>query len=281
MGLFDIYNATHAATADTDMVLSDTVALPTGDAASQPRQFSRRIAIDCDADYAEISVAVHEPGARVDASLQCLSVHNADLTRIERRAAGGYQVMRWKRPQPGVYELTVKVLDSGPVTCSVAAFVQSRLRLKFESVAGRVEMGQPIYLPFAILDNGKPVSQVSVTAHALVPATSVRLLARDWKKEMALPEGQHPDSLPEAVARALAVRTHLRATTGRDPFSCVRRELQLVHPKLARAKEAGFAVRVPTAKSIDGTYAIRLVAQGRTTNGCPFVRVGLRSVLVG
>ena len=107
----------------------------------------------------------------------------------------------------------------------------------------------------------------------------MRLLARDWKREMRLPESTGRDVLPDPVARALAVRSHLRRTTGRDPFSYVGKELHLIHPKQARAPESHFAVRMPTARSIDGTYNLRLMLRGQSRGGCPFVRVGFRSVL--
>lgn len=282
LGLFDIYNATHSATADADMVLADTVVLPAeAGVGQQTRSFTRRVVIDCDADYAEISVAMHEAQSRVEASLECLSIPDVNLERIERRSAPGYQVMRWKRPQPGIYELTVRVNASGQATCSVAAFVESLLRLKIEAIKGGIEMGQPIDLPFAILEHGKPTVEVAVSAHLFAPATSVRLLARNWKSGMRLPETTGRDALPGPVARALVVRSHLRRTTGRDPFSYVQKELHLIHPKLAGAPESHLAVRIRTAKSIDGTYNVRLMARGRTAKGCPFVRVGFRSVLVG
>lgn len=282
LGLFDIYNATHSATADADMVLADTIALPAEAAqGAQPRSFMRRVVIDCDADYAEVSVAMHEPDAQIEASLKCLSVSDVDLRRIERRSAPGYQVMRWKRPQPGVYELTVRLIASGAATCSVAAFVQSPLRLKFEAIKDRTETGQPIDLPFAILEHGKPLTPTAISAHSFVPTASVRLLAREWKKGMRLPENTGRDGMPEVVARALAVRSHLYRTTGLDPFGYVRKELHLIHPKVARAPQSYFAIRMPTAKSIDGTYNLRLMTRGRTAKGCPFVRIGLRSVLVG
>jgi hypothetical protein len=281
LGLFDIYNVTHSATADADMVLADTVALPAEAAAgTRVRSFTRRVVIDCDADYAEVSVAMHEPPAQMEVSLECLSTPDVDLGRIERRSAPGYQVMRWKRPQPGVYELIMRLIAPGPATCSVAAFVQSPLRLKFGAIKDRMEMGRPIDLPFAILDHGKPVVKAAISAQSFAPATSVRLLARDWKKGMRLPENTGRDVMPEHVAQALAVRSHLRST-GRDPFSYVGKELHLIHPKLARAPESHLAVRIPTAKGIDGTYNLRLAARGRTAKGCPFVRVSIHSVLVG
>jgi hypothetical protein len=85
----------------------------------------------------------------------------------------------------------------------------------------------------------------------------------------------------DAAKIALGERgPHIRHTTGRDPFDYVRKDLHLVHPKLTRAPESQFAVRIPTATGIDGTYNLRLVAQGHTATGCPFVRVGIRSSLV-
>ena len=65
-------------------------------------------------------------------------------------------------------------------------------------------MGQLIDLPFAILDHGKPMVQAVISAHSFAPATSVRLLARDWKNKMRLPENTGPDVLPEAVAAAVS-----------------------------------------------------------------------------
>jgi hypothetical protein len=263
------------------MVLNDTVSLPANDdAGEQSRSFSRRVVIDCDAEYAKISVALHEPHGLLESTLRCLSVADVDLGRIEHRRGQGYHVMRWRRPQPGIYELRVSVVASGAATCSAAAFVRSQVRLKFEDVDHALKMGQPIDLPFAILDDGKPLAQVSVSAQSFAPSTSVDLLAREWKSGMHVPESHGLDHLPEAVSRALALRSHLRASTGQDPFKYLRRELHLIHPKLARAKESSFAVRMPTAKTIDGTYNIRIVARGRTLGGCPFVRVGLRSMLV-
>lgn len=279
LGIFEIYNLTHAASADADIVLLDTVVLPAGTAGERRASFKRRLVVDCDADYAELSVAMHEASARVEASIKCLSVADADLGRIEQRAAPGYLAMRWKRPQPGVYELTVQVLAPGAATCSVAAFVYSPLRLRIGSVRGHVvEAGQSMDIPFDILDHGKPLMQATISAHLSSPATSLRLLARSWKKGMLPPESLRRDVLPETVARALAVRSHLRSTTGRDPFSYVRKEIQLVHPKLARAPESRFAVRIPTVKDVDGTYNLRLVVRGKTAKSCPFVRVGVCSV---
>ena len=217
----------------------------------------------------------------MDASLQCLSMPDVNLGRIERRSAAGYQVMRWKRPQPGIYELTVWVVASGAATCSVAAFVKSPLRVRIEAINRGVELGQPVDLPFAILEQGEPIVQAAVSAYCFAPATSVRLLSREWRKRMRLPESSGRDVLPTPVERALAVRSHLRSTTGRDPFSYVRKELLLIHPGLARAPESRFVVRMPTAKSIDGTYNLRLIARGRTAKVCPFARVLFRSVLVG
>jgi hypothetical protein len=282
LGLFDIYNVTHSATADADMALLDTVVLPPEKPdGARARSFTRRVVIDCDADYAEITAATHEPHAQVETSLQCRSISDVDLTRTERRSSPGYQVLRWKRPQPGVYELTVRVIGSGTVTCSVAAFIQSPLRLKVKPFRQGVETGQSIDLPFDILEHGKPLVKAAISAHSLAPATSVLQLAREWKEGMRLPGNSGGDALPEAVGRALAARAHIRNTTGRDPFSYTRNALHLVHPKLAGAPESSFVVRMPTVKGIDGTYNLHLVARGNTKEGCPFVRVGMHSVRVG
>src|SRR5438876_11622989 len=68
LGLFDIYNVPHSATANADMVLADTVVLPAEAAAeAQTRSFTRRVVIDCDADYAELSIAMPEAHSRLEA----------------------------------------------------------------------------------------------------------------------------------------------------------------------------------------------------------------------
>ena len=205
-----------------------------------------------------------------------------NLERLERRAAPGYLVMRWKRPQPGISELKVKVIAAGAATCSVAAFVRSPLRLKVYSTSKQIAMGEPIDFPITILDHEKTLTKAAILAQSFSPATSVRKLARDWKKGMQIPENSKGDNYPEEVARALAVRWHLLRTSRHDPFNYLPKKLHLIHPKLVKAaSESPFAVRIPTVNDIDGTYNLRLVVQGRTKKGCPFVRVGFHSVLVG
>jgi hypothetical protein len=109
----------------------------------------------------------------------------------------------------------------------------------------------------------------------LCPLTLFKLLSR-WRQS-----GGAADESGEELARALAVREHLRLTTGRDPFRYVRSNVQLVHPKLAGDPNAAIALRAPTSKTIDGTYNLRLLVQGRTRSGCPFTRAGFRSIRVG
>ncbi|MET0650805.1 MAG: M14 family zinc carboxypeptidase [Pyrinomonadaceae bacterium] len=300
LGLFEVYNVAHAALADHDMVFGDSVSLPRGDSRSRSRSFTRRIVIDCDVDYADFSIAAHQGDVRLDAELRCLTVPSADLRRLERKMAPGYTLLHLKRPQPGVYELKVSTASAGPVTCALAAYVKSALRLNWGKASGRIEPGQPIHLPVAVVEDGRPVRQLSVSAEALSPATSVSLLARQWRRSLRPPlrkllcpvtlikwlarrwqSGKTADESGEEVARAFAVREHLLLTTGRDPFRYDRSNVHLVHPKLARDPNAAIVLSAPTSKTIEGTYNLRLVVQGRTHSGCPFMRAGFRSIRVG
>lgn len=279
LGLFEIYNVAHAALADTDLMLNDTISFPSGDSGFQARSFSRTVVIDCDADYADFSVAAHQSDVCLSATLRCLSLPFADLSRLERKTGPGYLVMRLKRPQPGVYELRVDATSAGPVTCAVAGYLKSPLRLRLGKLKGRQRLGRPIDLPFAILDKGRPFQQLSVSADVLCPVTSIALLAKQWKRNMSL-TSEPLDQAEKQRARAQAVREHLRLTTGQDPLQFVRKRIQLVHPKLARDSNVSALLRVPQLESIDGTYNVRFVARGKTGSGCPFVRVGFRSLRV-
>jgi len=281
LDLFEIYNVTRGQMVDCDIVLDDTVFLPAGDSVYSVRQFTRSVVIDCDVDYADLSIAAHQGNVRLETGLRCLSVPSADLSRLERKTGPGYVVMRLKRPQPGIYELSVAASSTGPVTCSVAVFVKSPLRLKLSKVVEPVALGHPIDLHFSLVEHGRPVHALAVSAEAFRPAASVQLLAKQWNKEMRLPTSQTTDRLGEELARAQVVREHLRRMTGRDPFHYVREPIHLVHPKLAHAPSGSMVIRTPTSQTIEGTYNLRLSVQGRTPSGCTFMRVGFRSVRVG
>ena len=120
---------------------------------------------------------------------------------------------------------------------------------------------------------------VSVSAEALCPATSIKILARQWTDEMRVPSRNGPDTLAQDLARAQAVRDHLRLPTGRDPMRYIRRRIHLVQPTLDDAS-GSMAVRTPTSGTIDGTYNVRVMVQGRTRSGCAFMRLGFQSVRV-
>jgi hypothetical protein len=280
LGLFEIYNVARAATADVDMALEDAVALADGDS-GQARSFARSIVIEDDVDYADFSVAAQQTHVRLDAELRCLSVPSADLSRLDRKAGPGYAVMRLKRPQPGTYELRVTAWSAGPVTCSVAAYVKSPLRLHLREIGKSFEPGNPIDLAVSIREKGRLARGLSVSALATCPTTSIGLLARQWKREMRLPPDRTGDPSGDELLRAQAVREHLRSSTGKDPVQYARKSVHLVHPNLAHAPRGSMAVRTPTAKTVEGTYNVRLSVQGRTSSGYPFTRVGFRSVRVG
>jgi hypothetical protein len=280
--LFNIYNVARGALSDSDMVSDGIISFPAGgDANRRVTSAGRQIVIDCDADYADFSIAAHQADATIEANLYCLSIPNADLSRLERRTGAGYVIMRLKRPQPGIYQVSVSATASGPVTCSVTAWVKSPLRLHFGKTGGRIAPGEPINLHFSVLEHDRPVKKLSISAEVLSPATSVKHLARQWKIEMGQPAERTADPLGKELAHALAVRGYLQYTTGKDPFHYVRKSIHLVHPKTAHAPQTSIALRAPTSQAIDGTYNLRFVVQGQTHAGCPFMRVGFRSFLVG
>jgi hypothetical protein len=280
LDLFRVYNYARGALADVDMVLDDQLSFGAGDSSSPPRHASRTIVIDCDVDYADFSVAAHQADVQIETTLRCLSVPSADLHRLERKTGIGYVVMRLKRPQPGIYELTVSPSSVRPVTCSVAAYVKSPLRLHLTTIRDPILLGRPIDLHLSVLDNGKPLQSLSISAEARTPATSIQMLAKQWKKDMGL-RSDAADRIGETLARAVAVRDHVRISTGQDPAKYFVQRVHLVHPMLARAPKTSMAVRTPTSRAVDGTYNVRVAVQGRTLSGCPFVRIASRSVRVG
>jgi hypothetical protein len=280
LDLFRVYNYARGALADVDMVLDDQLSFGAGDSSSPPRHASRTIVIDCDVDYADFSVAAHQADVQIETTLRCLSVPSADLHRLERKTGIGYVVMRLKRPQPGIYELTVSPSSVRPVTCSVAAYVKSPLRLHLTTIRDPILPGRPIDLHLSVLDNGKPLQSLSISAEARTPATSIQMLAKQWKKDMGL-RSDAADRIGETLARAVAVRDHVRISTGQDPAKYFVQRVHLVHPMLARAPKTSMAVRTPTSRAVDGTYNVRVAVQGRTLSGCPFVRIASRSVRVG
>jgi hypothetical protein len=280
LDLFRVYNYARGALADVDMVLDDQLSFGAGDSSSPPRHASRTIVIDCDVDYADFSVAAHQADVQIETTLRCLSVPSADLHRLERKTGIGYVVMRLKRPQPGIYELTVSPSSVRPVTCSVAAYVKSPLRLHLTTIRDPILPGRPIDLHLSVLDNGKPLQSLSISAEARTPATSIQMLAKQWKKDVGL-RSDAADRIGETLARAVAVRDHVRISTGQDPAKYFVQRVHLVHPMLARAPKTSMAVRTPTSRAVDGTYNVRVAVQGRTLSGCPFVRIASRSVRVG
>jgi len=278
--LFEIYNAARGVMADADLAASDTIDFASPEPRREVRSVTRQIVVDCDADWADFSVAAQHPAVRLDAALQCLTLPEADLARIERRMGPGYVVLRIKRPQPGIYRLDIVAASAAPVKCSMAAWVRSPLRLILSKPRRNVAPGKPINLGFSVLDGRDPVEKDSVAAQAHCPLTSLELLAKQWTKDMHLPRKEIADPQSDDLMRALAVRDHLRQTTGRDPFAYIRQDVHLVHPKLGDFPASSMAVRLPTANSIEGTYNLRISVQGRTRAGCPFTRVAFRSVPV-
>jgi hypothetical protein len=278
LGLFQIYNIAHGVMADADMVLEETVSGSGIDDGYS--SFRRDIIVDEDADFLDVSIAAQQSAVRLEATLRSISSPNADLSRIARKSGSGYLVLHLKRPQAGIYELRVMVQSRAAALCSIAAYLRSPLRLRLGRFDKRLAAGQPIDLSCAVLEHGKAVPGLSVSASVARPLTSVRLLARQWKEAMGLKQLEGAERLPRKVAQAQAVREHLHRTTGQDPFRYHSSRIHLVHPGQTDHQDATTVIRAPTAKTIDGTYSIRVDVKGRTSRGGAFGRVGHQSFLI-
>jgi hypothetical protein len=280
LGLFEIYNVARAASADNDLMLEETVDPPPAAHASNRWSFSRLVVIDDDAAHAEFSVATLQRGVEFDVALRAICPTVADLGRTQRRAGVGYQVLRLRRPQPGTYELTV-TMHSGSARCSVAAYVTSPLRLRLGLPLVSARLGAPIDLGVTVTEGREHIGGWSVSARALVPTSSLRLLNEAVEDAPSPVFQDRGDRVPEGVTRALAIRDVRRRKTGNDPLRHDWKPVHAVHPAVSTLPPPGkssVVLRVPTSSTIDGSYNVRVEVHGHRGTGHPFVRVGLRSV---
>jgi hypothetical protein len=279
LGLFQINNIAHGVITDADMVLEETITGSITDAGFSG--FRREILVDEDADFLDVSIAARESGVALEASLRSISSPYADLSRIACKRGSGYLLLHLKRPPAGIYELRVTVKSNVAVPCSIAAYVRSPLRLHLGSFDKRLAAGRPIDLSVDVFERGNAVPGLSVSATAASPSTSVQLLAEQWSDNLGLSHVEKVDRLPREVEQAQAAGEHLFRATRRDPFSYGTGRIHLVHPRQTDNRGAATVIRAPTAKTIDGTYTMRVDVTGRTSRGNPFARVGYRAVLVG
>jgi hypothetical protein len=281
LALFEIYHVARAAVADVDMVLQETVDAIDVANARGVATFTRVAIVDEDAAYAEFVVAAHNPGAELDVTLRALSPVFADLSRTRRRVGRGHHVLHLRRPQPGLYEVTVTVRPA-PARCSIVTYVKSPLRLRL-GPSVPVTRGEPIDVAVGVIERKHELQRFSVTATAFVPTTSIRLLNERGANVPTPPMPDRPDTLPADVARALAIRGALRRQTGLDPLTYEPRRWHAIHPAISKApRPVGTTVvmRAPTSGSVEGSRNIRLDVRGHSRSGMPFARVGFRSVYV-
>ncbi|WP_439407368.1 M14 family zinc carboxypeptidase [Bradyrhizobium sp. DASA03076] len=279
LGLFQIYNVAHGVTADADMAMEETI--PGFDIDDGSSGFRREILVDDDADFLDVSIAARESGVALEATLRSISSPHADLSRIARKRGSGYLLCHLKRPPAGIYELRVTMQSRIAVTCSVAAYVRSPLRLHLARFDKPLAAGSPLDLSVAVLECGNALPRLSLSATVASPLASVRLLAKQWNDNIGQSDLKKADRLPREVEQAQVVGEHFLRATGQDPFSYRMGRVHLVHPGQTSYKDAATVIRAPTTKTIDGTYTIRVDVTGRTSRGTPFARVGYRSVFVG
>lgn len=266
MGLFEIYNAIHAASTGTDMAMSDMVDHGGGDSASA--ETKRRFVIDCDADYAEISIS----GGQKDFEhwLRCLSLADCDLSRVQTTKSGSHRVLRWRRPQPGVYELAIR----GAGRFALAVFVRSPVRARL--IPPRAQrLKSSMEWQVAVESAGKAIHDLSLKMQALAPQNlPITKLSTDRAQ---LPASFATDALPEGVARQILEAEAIRKRSGIDPLKPVPAIAQIVRAAAGAAKKASFGVRVPVPRSAAGSVNIRIEISGRTANGCAFTRTVIGS----
>lgn len=270
LALFEIYNAVHAASTNTDIVMSEWVGSP-GSAAKE-NVVRRRFVIDCDADFAEISV-MSTSQRHLDCSLRCLSLADCDLSRVQTVKSGAHRALHWRRPQPGTYELSMRGSGIG----GVAVFVRSPVRAKLilpdaQRVKNVAKWG------VSIESWGKPLHDLSLRMQAWVPGKSPKPTTSKVSAEFSRLFANDP--LPELVMAAVAQAQTLRKRSGRDPATPVP-----VIPQIRRADKvwgnrASFAACVPIAPTVTGSVNIRIEIDGRTPSGCAFSRtiIGSRCV---
>jgi hypothetical protein len=282
LALFEIYNVARAAAADTDMVLEDTVDAVAAADARAGGTFSRVVVVDEDTAYADFAVAAHHPGVELDVTLRAISPLFTDVSRVRRRVGRSHQVLHLRRPQPGLYELTVTARPA-PARCSIAAFVNSPLRLRLGPAAA-IKRGEPLDVTVGVIEREQELQRFSVTGSVFSPTTSLRLLNERGKDLPTRPIVERDDRVPPEVARALAIREALRRQTGADPLTYEPRRLHAIHPAISKAPrtlKSAVVLRAPTSDMVEGSRNIRIDVRGHARSGAPFARVGFRSVYVG
>lgn len=308
--LHEIYNYIRAEATEEELALNETVTLSDNEATEAA--VSRQAVIDEGAVYAIFGVSWDNPLLDLRVTLRPPQGPVMDLTRVRQINGRAYKVLRLRRPQAGVWSVDIQRPSSGgKLSCTLAAFLRSDLRLRLAPAAKAFVVGKPASILVQVQDRGKIVRQFRGTSFVARPAASLSTLIRDAKKLPPVPEDmlKAKDALPEAVLQALIIRDRLQQETKQDPLRHIQTSgaiqlssmtdlkgighttstlsaLGLLSPEFDSpgSVEAALTAAVVVTHSvtpIPGTYNVKVRVEGRSeVSGRPFVRVGLRSIRV-
>jgi hypothetical protein len=311
--LHEIYNYIRAEATEEELALNETLAMAAGE--SDGAVETRQVVVDESSAYGIFTVSWNNPAIDLRVILRPPDGPVMDLSRVHRINGRAYKVLRLRRPQAGVWSLQIqRESGHGAVSCTVAAFLRSDLRLRLVTGAKTFIAGRPLSTLVQIRDHGHVVNHFQGTALISRPAASLSTLLQDWKKKLppVLPaQLKAKDALPKSVLQALMIRDRLHQQSKQDPLRYLQAEAKLRLPSVAdlarmgftatalkalglcsarfvegeameTTQTAGIGMVAYTKTPVPGTYNIRVRVEGRSdVSGHSFVRVGLRSLRFG
>ena len=309
--LHEIYNYIRAEATEEELILNETLKL--SDTGATEAAATRQAVIDENAAYAIFGVSWNNPLIDLRVTLRPPQGPVMDLSRVRQINGRAYKVLRLRRPQAGVWSVDIqRPSGGGKLSCTLAAFLRSDLRLRLVPAAKAFVAGKPAKILVQAQDQGKIVRQFRGTTLVARPAASLSTLVKDVKKLPPVPKDvlKAKDALPERVLQALIIRDRLFQQTKQDPLRYIQtpgtiqlssmtdlmeighttatlRALGLLTAESALPDSveapptAAVALVTHTATPTPGTYNVKVRVEGRSEiSGLPFVRVGLRSIRV-
>lgn len=308
--LHEIYNFIRAEATGEELALNETVTF----SGREADEVTLQIVVDEGVAYALISISWNNPDANIHITLSAPHGPIADLSRVRRSDGRAYKLLRIRRPQAGVWSISLKpAVGSGMFSCTAAAFLRSNVRLRLIPTARAFATGKPINLLVQVLDRQIPLARFIGRTVMSSPSNSLGGLVAEWKKRNArLPAIPKPisnaqDAMPTTVLQALIVRNLLREQTKLDPLRYVLRagklnalsghDLDKLGLRLSDLYDMGFVMSSLDAgddlshsgkgalasfgvSSVRGTHNVKVKVEGHTETGKAFARVGLRSIVV-
>jgi hypothetical protein len=308
--LHEIYNLIRAEAAGEELALNETVAF----SGREADEVTLKIVVDEGAAHALISISWSNPDANVHITLSPPQGPITDLSRVRRSDGRAYKLLRIRRPQGGLWSITMRPAPgSGSFSCTAAAFLRSDVRLRLIPAARIFITGKPINVAVQILERQRPLKQFAGKTVVSSPIESIDGLVAEWKRKY----GKIPvvpkqilnahDALPKSILQAQIIRQRVRELTKLDPLRYTVRTGELNIPsklehdfcsiKNINARDMGlvfssldtgdmlnnsadFAIAIAGTSFVRGTHNIKVVVKGKTGGGNTFVRVGLRSIMV-